>query len=239
MMPYHACITDKKHIAKDTWEITFQCFEVEPPNIEAGQYVRIVVPEITGGARENSRILSVIMFRSSTSKHWGVVFRTSESAFKKYIIGALVGTKVIVYGPFGDFTLPKCLDSQNLNVVFIAGGVGIAPFLSMARLATEEKLPHRILLLYANKDEQSAAYLSELVALERENKNFTLRHKIGLLDEEFIKQNLKDFQSVVRCQWSDVLFYIAGPSAMVAQTKNILLQMGIASSRIRTEAFGV
>ncbi len=115
-MPHHARSTNKKYIAKDTWEITFQCLEAKSLNIEAGQYVRIVVPEIAGGVLENSRIFSVIMFRDLVSKHWGVVFRASESAFKKYIIGAPIGTEVIVYGPFGDFILPKCLDSRNLNI---------------------------------------------------------------------------------------------------------------------------
>ena len=193
MITHNISIISKKLIAKDTWEIAFQCLEVEPPNIEAGQYMRIVVPEIPGGTRENSRIFSVIlppMFRALVSKHWGVVFRASESAFKKYIIGAPVGAEMVAYGPFGDFVLPQCLEVEPPNIVFIAGGVGIAPFVSMVRLATEEKLSHRILLLYANKDEQGAAYLEELMMLERENKNFTLRHNIGLLDAEFIGNNI-------------------------------------------------
>lgn len=223
-------ITDKKYIAKDTWEFTFQRLEAGALNIEAGQYMRIVIPEIAGGARENSRIFSaILMFRSSISKHeeFAAVFRASASAFKQYLINAPIGAEMLAHGPFGDFTLPK---DVSCPIVFVAGGVGIAPFLSMARLAAAEKLPHRITLLYANKDEESAAYLPELAGLERENPNFSMRLKFGETDKEFL--------SAVSRQPSNVIYYIAGPIGMVNEVKKILEETGVEPVRIRCEIFG-
>ena len=129
MNPYNISISDKKLVAKNTWEIAFQCLETGTLNIEAGQYMRLVIPEIVGGARENSRIFSAIflslMFRDRDSKHFRVVFRESPSAFKQYLISAPIGTQMTAYGPFGDFVLSRqCLEAGNLNIGWMAGGVG-------------------------------------------------------------------------------------------------------------------
>jgi len=226
-------LSDKKLIAKNTWELIFQCLETGTLNIEAGQYMRLVIPEIVGGARENSRIFSAIflslMFRDRDSKHFRVVFRESPSAFKQYLINAPIGAQILAYGPFGDFILPPCLETGTLNIGWVAGGVGIAPFLSMARYATKEKLPYRITLFYANTDKESAAYLPELAELERQNPNFSVRLKFGAVDGEFLPAG--------DCRALD-LVYIAGPTGMVSGVKKILAEVGVGSEKIKCEIFG-
>src|SRR3972149_1258280 len=96
---YSISISDKKLVAKNTWEIAFQCLEAGNQNIEGGELMRIVIPEIAGGARENSRVFSAIltplMFRFPASKYFGVVFRESLSAFKQYLINAPIGTQML------------------------------------------------------------------------------------------------------------------------------------------------
>ena len=258
-------ISDKKLVAKNTWEITFQCLEAGNLNIGAGQYMRLMIPEIVGGARENSRVFSAIltplMFRFPASKHFGVVFRESLSAFKQYLINAPIGTQMLAYGPFGDFTLPKqCLEAGNLNIGMVAGGVGIAPFLSMARYANEEKLPHRITLFYANADKESAAYLPELAELERQNPNFSVRLKFGAVDTEFLTSVLNTRENAAgsdlqQCEKfgnnnpgsvevgggrSDLydFVYIAGPMGMADGVKKILAAIGVGSEKIKCEIFG-
>ena len=227
-------LSDKKLIAKNTREFTLQCLETGTLNIEAGQYMRLVIPEIAGGARENSRIFSAIlsslMFRDRDSKHFRVVFRESPSAFKQYLISAPIGAQILAYGPFGDFILPKqCLETGTLNIGWVAGGVGIAPFLSMARYATEEKLLYHISLFYANMDKESAAYLPELAELERQNPNFSVQLKFGAVDGEFLP--------VGDCRALD-LVYIAGPMGMADEVKKILAEIGVGSEKIKCEIFG-
>ena len=234
MNPYNISISDKKLVAKNTWELTLQCLETGTLNIKAGQYVRLVIPEIAGGTLENSRIFSAIlsslMFRDRDSKHFGVVFRESPSAFKQYLINAPIGTQMLAHGPFGDFILPKqCLETGTLNIGWVAGGVGIAPFLSMARYATEEKLPYHISLFYANMDKESAAYLPELAELERQNPNFSVQLKFGVVDGEFLP--------VGDCRALD-LVYIAGPMGMADEVKKILAEIGVGSEKIKCEIFG-
>ncbi len=58
--------------------------------------------------------------------------------------------------------------------VFVAGGIGITPFMSMIRYATKENLPHKIFLFYSNCRPEDSAYLEELKQKEKENHNFRL-----------------------------------------------------------------
>lgn len=57
-----------------------------------------------------------------------------------HIYQALNG-KVQLQGPFGYFTLHH---NVNRPAVFLAGGIGITPFLSMVRHATRQMLSHLI-----------------------------------------------------------------------------------------------
>jgi ferredoxin-NADP reductase len=43
--------------------------------------------------------------------------------------------------------------------VFLAGGIGITPFVSMVKNATKENLPHQIFLFYSNRRPEDSAFL--------------------------------------------------------------------------------
>ena len=50
--------------------------------------------------------------------------------------------------------------------VFIAGGIGITPFMSILRQWAHERTGHPIALVYSNRRARDAAYLDELSGLE-------------------------------------------------------------------------
>jgi hypothetical protein len=79
--------------------------------------------------------------------------------------------RVKLDGPFGSLTLHK---NPARAAVFIAGGIGITPFMSMLRQSARDGMPHRIVLLYSNRRPQDSAFLDELQAIARANANFTL-----------------------------------------------------------------
>src|SRR5437773_482594 len=71
----------------------------------------------------------------------------------------------------GTFLLPE---DTTRDYVFIAGGIGITVFRCMLRHIAEERLPHRVTLVYSNRDSESAAFLDELLELERASPDFQL-----------------------------------------------------------------
>ena len=137
-----------------------------------------------------------------------------------------LGSLVDIEGPFGYFTLPK---DTFRPLVFIAGGIGITPFLSMIRFVTEQKLTHQITLLYANRNMESAAYLEELTTITKQNPRFLLKNQFGRIDTDFIQQTIKNFNGPV--------WYIVGPPAMVADMRNLLSRLGIDDTKIYFEDF--
>ena len=73
--------------------------------------------------------------------------------------------------PKGSFLLPE---ATNQPYVFVAGGIGITVFRSMLRYIAEEDLPHRVTLIYSNRDRESTPFLEELSELERARADFDL-----------------------------------------------------------------
>jgi ferredoxin-NADP reductase len=58
--------------------------------------------------------------------------------------------------------------------VFLAGGIGITPLLSIARQARHDRLPHQLYLFYSNRRPEGAPFLDTLQSLEKTNPNFHL-----------------------------------------------------------------
>ena len=137
-----------------------------------------------------------------------------------------MGTTVDIDGPKGIFTLPETTEKY---LIFLAGGIGVTPFLSMIRYATEKKSPQKIHLIYINSSENRTAYAKELRVLAKKNPHFKLTGKIGRANTSFIKEHTD--------QVGNVLWYIAGPPAMVNAMDKLLKDLGVSTVNIRTESF--
>ncbi|MEK7561275.1 MAG: PAS domain S-box protein, partial [Patescibacteria group bacterium] len=212
-------------IAKDTVELIFdlahQAFSFSP-----GQYKRLTIPGLKGDVRGSSRDFSIVSSPSEKNKIT-VAFRVSNGVFKQALLRVEMGTELTLRGPLGVFTLPA---DASTPIVFIAGGIGITPFISMVRFATENKLPYKMRLIYANSDNARAAYVEELRALARQNTNFTLVEKIGPVDKDFILQSAPDSP--------ETLWYVCGQPEMVTQTRQTLAgEVGVEPERIRFEDY--
>ncbi len=128
-----------------------------------------------------------------------VVTRMRDSAFKRAFKSLPIGSAAKLEGPFGSLTLHN---DRARPAVFIAGGIGITPFMSILRQAAKDRLPQRLLLLYSNRRPEDAAFLAELQQLERQNKNFRLvatmtemtkskrpwEGDTGLIDEHLVRR---------------------------------------------------
>ena len=124
--------------------------------------------------------------------------------------------------------------------MFVAGGIGITVFRCMLRYITEEKLPHRVTLLYSNRDRESTAFLDELQELERKTENvgvvFTMTEDPAwdgerrMIDEQFLRDHLgEDLDSYT--------YLVAGPPPMVEGMVETLNSAGVAEEHIRPDRF--
>jgi ferredoxin-NADP reductase len=169
-----------------------------------------------------------------------VATRMRDSAFKRVLKSAAAGTLVRIEGPDGVMVLHE--DAAR-PAVFLAGGIGVTPFLSMARHATKKKLPHRILLLYSNRRPEDAAFLEELKRLEQANPNYRLiatmteaakssrawDGETAVIGRELLERSLRDVKAPI--------YYFAGPPGMTMAMQSLLEGMGISENDMRSEEF--
>jgi ferredoxin-NADP reductase len=169
-----------------------------------------------------------------------IATRMRDTAFKRVLKKAAPGTAVQIDGPNGEMVLH---DDAARPAIFLAGGIGITPFLSMARHAAKERLPHRVYLFYSNRRPEDAAFLPELQNLERLNSNYRLiatmaeaeksarpwSGETGFIRREMLERHLPAGVSPV--------YYFAGPPAMTMAMQQMLQGMGVAEDSMRYEEF--
>lgn len=128
--------TDKIHNAKiiETKIVTFGVIEISIKvedvfNFVAGQYIWLEIPYLTSPDPRGNRRAFSICNSPNNDNLLKIIFRTGMSGFKQSLASLGVGDKVLVHGPFGiSFTLDE---NTPQNLILIAGGTGIAPFLSI------------------------------------------------------------------------------------------------------------
>lgn len=152
------------------------------------------------------------------------------------------GEEVRVMGPFGGFVIEPEYDNQ---LVLLAGGIGITPFMSMLRHAALTQSPLKITLLFSSQDQNDAPFADELMELEAKNPNFRVLYTIssGPLDRfpdrkavpGRISPELLDRAS--GSSYSDNTYFVCGPPGFMKGMSATLRNKGVAKHKIITEAF--
>jgi ferredoxin-NADP reductase len=169
-----------------------------------------------------------------------VAMRMRDTGFKRIASALPIGAPFLLEGPYGNLVLHRDVTQP---AVFLAGGIGITPFRSIIRHATEVGSAHKIFLFYSIRRLEEAAFLNELREIQELNPRFkfipTITHpdgiphdwrgEIGHITEPMLMRWLPDFQAPI--------FYIAGPPGMVAGTREILGVAGVSDDNIRAEEF--
>lgn len=195
---------------------TFELF-IKPTadfSFTPGQYVSIILPQLESDhPREAFRDFSLSSSSLDTSSV-SVIFRDSNSVFKTELKNMQPGDKLLLEGPSGNFTL----DNQA-KVLWIAGGIGITPLLSMVRSGLIKN--RDIQLIYVNSKDADVIGRRVLEGASLDTVFLTGRKSMDTIE-------LVD---------KDMVVMVSGPPDMVAYTTTHLVRSGHTADKIRTEGF--
>lgn len=235
MPSYQVKLAGREELAEGTL-----AFRFEKPagfRFKAGQAIvlELLDPPPEDGQKRRTFSLVSAPFESTLA----IATRMRDTAFKRALKALPDGASLKLTGPIGQFNLADAARPA----VFIAGGIGITPFMSMLRQAARDHAPHSLLLLYSNRRPEDAAFLGELQELERQNGNFRLvatmtemsksarkwGGQTGFVDADLIKRAAGRLTAPI--------YYVVGPPAMVAAMQETLRRTGVADDDIRSEEF--
>jgi ferredoxin-NADP reductase len=152
------------------------------------------------------------------------------------------GNHVFLRGPFGNFIIDENYDR---NVVLLAGGIGITPFMSMLRFSNETRSNLPITLLYSNQSEQNIPFYDELIDLEKRNPNFNSAFFITSGDASKLKEarsltgriTEERLLSLTNGNFNKFTFFVCGPINFTASMKQMLINNNTDPDRIISEDF--
>ncbi len=207
------------------------------PPFEAGQYVNIFT--VIDGVR-TSRPYSISSSPRQRGYYEITVARIKTGFVSDYFLDEVkVGDVFEANGPSGVFHYNPI--AHKKTSVFLAGGSGITPFLSMTREILETNADREVHLLYGCRNVDVAIYHSLLTQLNADYDNF--HYHLVISDETAAWDGARGFIDAALMKklvgnLDECTFYICGPQIMNDFCVNELKGMDIPKKRIRREMFG-
>ncbi len=207
------------------------------PPFLPGQYITVYVEA------NNIRTARAYSLSSApaASGHYDITIRRVEGGLVSNFMLEQVkaGDTVETSSPSGNFYQNYIV--HDSSVVFLAGGSGITPFMSMIRQETAKPTGKTMYLLYGNHSAADMIFNDELTGLARGNPHFKyipviekpgtgFTGKTGYLSAELVKESIGDTKGKT--------FFLCGPGAMYDFCIPELDRLGVPRRKTRREVFG-
>ena len=190
-------------------------------------------------SRGNRRYFTLSSSPTEENLGVGIKFYENSSSFKNKMVSLNVGDKLVASQLAGEFTLPE---DKSKKLVFIAGGIGVTPFRSMAKYLSDMNEKRDIILLFSCKSSKDLVYKNVFdeayiksgiktiyVVGDSMGETLTSNMKVGPVNSEMIISEISDYK--------DRIFYISGPHGMVSAFESTLNKLGVPSSNIKIDFF--
>ena len=222
-------IQNEKHTPDvSVLKITFS--GIENFNHIPGQFVMISIDGINNEKGIPAKRAYSIASSPSSNDHMEICIK-KEGIFSTALYNLAIGSKINIEGPFGKFNLG---DSKDKNIVFIAGGTGIAPLISMIRYLIHTTNYRHIDLIYSVKTKDGIIYNEELKTLSKE-KNFKLH--LFLTREEGGQGRITKESLNKILNGNDYDVYMCGKNEMIAEMIKNLEELGFDRERLHKEVW--
>ncbi len=201
------------------------------PGARAGQYVQLAVA-IDGVVRRRCYSIS----NAQTAARPRLTIKAQADGFVSRHIHERLrpGDIVSLSRPMGDFVLPRTLDAPLL---FIAGGSGITPIMSMLETLFAQGHTGPVCLLYYANSDADLIFGAQLSTWRQEHENFQLLRCLrvgdgGELQGLFVPEHLE----LAGFDFAGAHSYVCGPAPLMDAVHAVYQQLGL-SGRLSSERF--
>ncbi len=233
-------VTDIKQLSNDTKLFRFISAKPNKPlaPFRAGQYIGITV-EINGV--RTSRPFSLVSSPNQLAYYELGVKRKEGGFVSIYLLDKLkVGDILEATEPLGELYYNRIFHGKDL--VFIAGGSGITPFISILRDITERNLKLNVRLFFGCLNEEDILFRDELENIQTRRPNIKIHYILsepkpswngacGFITKDKILDEIKSIENK--------FFYIVGNRAMYTFIKEQMKELGVPRHRVSYESYGV
>lgn len=221
--------------------MTFKFARDGYPEYKAGQFAFFLLDNIKHDSKGPVRHFSLAS--SPTEDVLIVSTRIRDSPYKQQLSSLQEGAKIRVSKPQGRFVLH---DDYSKPAIFLSGGIGVTPFRSMIKYATDKQLPIKITMFDSNRNVQNILYKDEFDSWVQQNRNLEVVYTVteeqdvaanwsgerGRIDKSMIERHLTEDEV------GNGVFYICGPPGMLKAVQELLEKdMQVPEDRIVIEEF--
>ncbi len=224
----------KEKLTPTSWELSFR--PQRPVRFRAGQYMELTIPHGKADIRGLRRMFSVASAPvESDVIRFGINTAERSSSLKTALLALEPGEIIAATAVGGDFLLPK---EVTRPLLFVAGGIGITPFMSHMEQMAGSGENRDVVVLYSASSAEELAYSERLKALGNPvlllapsapkplPKNWTYLGR-GPLTPELLASAVPDVKSRAA--------YVSGPPAFVHVVRAMLRKAQAQS--VRTDFF--
>jgi glycine betaine catabolism B len=227
----------RTQLAPDTYDLRFT--SDGRLRFRPGQYLEWTLGHARPDSRGNRRYFTIASSVDEQEVRLGVKFYPGASSFKKSLLAMMPGDRIVASQLAGEFVLPT---NQREKLVFMAGGIGITPFRSMLRYLLDRKEKRPITVFYSNRTAPEIVYAD---VLEDARKELGIRTVYTLTDADCVPPDWQggtgrvDAEMIAKTvpDYRERTFYLSGPRSLVVGFEEILRNIGIPKSRIKTDFF--
>src|SRR6201994_625674 len=227
-------VVSKDPVTHDMRHLVLRLIEPDEVKFFPGQYMDISVP-----GTDQVRSFSMANTSSREGLLEFVIKVYPDGLFSRFLDEELqVGDRLELSGPFGVFTLRE----SDTELVFVGGGAGMAPILSLLRSMAERGIHRKATFFYGARGQRDLCFEDELRAIAEKLPNFTyipaLSDPVGA-EGDWDGENglITDVVKRLTGALAGAHAYVCGPPPMVEAALPLLQTLGVEEKRVYYDKF--
>ena len=222
-------VVSKDPVTHDMRHLVLRLISPAEVKFFPGQYMDISVP-----GTDEVRSFSMANTSSREGLLEFVIKVYPDGLFSRFLDEELqVGDRLELTGPFGVFTLRE----SDTELVFVGGGAGMAPILSLLRSMAERGIQRKATFFYGARGQRDLCFEEELRAIAEKLPNFTFIPALSHEDWEGENGLITDVVKRLRGNLAGAHAYVCGPPPMVEAAIPLLETLGVEDKRVYYDKF--